>query len=294
MSIQNPRVSIQNVPVCTFKTSPCVPAPRAHVFQHSLVLRVIRRRVERTHGHVLNGQTEVLNGHTTPRQHHDNAHTHTTTHQNTPEHKTQHNTTTQHTTSHADRDRDRERERRRGQREEKTDGREKRRQKKTKQDKTGEDETRQECKEKREDETQDKNAKRRGKMKDKTKEDRRDKMKEKMKREMKRNKPFGRIIPSFFFESSESDRFFNYLHDSNSIFRVGGIKSAGVSARLRAVRRLVLVIAYRAKRCRQAFLNGSIPWASEEETALADDNDRKEAAKLGSQGWAQLRGFRGK
>ena len=25
------RVSTQNVPVCTFKTSPCVPAPRAHV-----------------------------------------------------------------------------------------------------------------------------------------------------------------------------------------------------------------------------------------------------------------------
>ena len=30
---------------------------------------------------------------------------------------------------------------------------------------------------------------------------------------------FGRIIPQFLFESSESDRFFNYLHDSNSIFR---------------------------------------------------------------------------
>ena len=28
----------------------------------------------------------------------------------------------------------------------------------------------------------------------------------------------GRIIPPFF-ESSESDRVFNYLHDSNSIFR---------------------------------------------------------------------------
>ena len=31
---ENPRVSIQNVPVCTFKTSPCVPAPRAHVETH--------------------------------------------------------------------------------------------------------------------------------------------------------------------------------------------------------------------------------------------------------------------
>ena len=33
--------------------------------------------------------------------------------------------------------------------------------------------------------------------------------------------PFERIIPTFFFESSESDRVFNYLHDSNSIFRAG-------------------------------------------------------------------------
>ena len=51
-------------------------------------------------------------------------------------------------------------------------------------------------------------------------------------------------------------------------------------------------IAYRAKRCRQASTNGSISWASEEETALTDENDREEAAKLCSQGWAQLRGFR--
>ena len=32
---------------------------------------------------------------------------------------------------------------------------------------------------------------------------------------------FGRIIPPFFFESSESDRVFNYLHDANSIFGPG-------------------------------------------------------------------------
>ena len=31
---------------------------------------------------------------------------------------------------------------------------------------------------------------------------------------------------SCFFESSESDRFFNYLHDSNSIFRAGRIRAA--------------------------------------------------------------------
>ena len=41
--------------------------------------------------------------------------------------------------------------------------------------------------------------------------------------------PFGRIIPPFFFESSESDRFYNYLHDSNSIFRAPGINSEWVS-----------------------------------------------------------------
>ena len=29
---------IQNVPVCTFKTSPCVPAPRAHVSTHVRVV----------------------------------------------------------------------------------------------------------------------------------------------------------------------------------------------------------------------------------------------------------------
>ena len=71
-------------------------------------------------------------------------------------------------------------------------------------------------------------------------------MKEKMKREMKsfffkkkvsgpsnppdelaqnvsKKIPFGRIIPPFSFESSESDRVFNFLHDSNSIFRALGI-----------------------------------------------------------------------
>ena len=41
----------------------------------------------------------------------------------------------------------------------------------------------------------------------------------------------GRIILPFFFESSESDRFFNYLPDSNSIFRARRINSESVSAR---------------------------------------------------------------
>ena len=44
--------------------------------------------------------------------------------------------------------------------------------------------------------------------------------------------PVGRIIPPFFFESSESDRVFIYLHDSNSIFRAQGINSEWVSARI--------------------------------------------------------------
>ena len=43
--------------------------------------------------------------------------------------------------------------------------------------------------------------------------------------------PVGRIIPPFF-ESSESERVFNYLHDSNSIFRERGINSEWVSARV--------------------------------------------------------------
>ena len=36
----------------------------------------------------------------------------------------------------------------------------------------------------------------------------------------------------FFVESSESDRVFFYLHDSNSIFRARGINSDWVSARI--------------------------------------------------------------
>ena len=48
-----PRVSIQNVSMCTFKTSPCVPAPRAHVFQCFNMCawcRHKRGRFEWTHG----------------------------------------------------------------------------------------------------------------------------------------------------------------------------------------------------------------------------------------------------
>ena len=138
-----------------------------------------RKRFKRTHGHVLNRHTEVLNGHTTPPQHHDSAHTplHTRT-QDT----TQHNDTT--TTPHGDRERqaDRDREKKRlGQKREDEERLEKRRQKKTKQDDTGKaetshehkrrwnrrDKTRQECKEKREGVIQDKRQERIEKMKEK-------------------------------------------------------------------------------------------------------------------------------
>ena len=46
-----------------------------------------------------------------------------------------------------------------------------------------------------------------------------------------KDSPSDELFLHFFFESSESDRVFNYLHDSNSIFRVGGINSEWVSAR---------------------------------------------------------------
>ena len=90
-----------------------------------------------------------------------------------------------------------------------------------------------------------------------------DKRRDKMKREMKetifpkmcqdpqtrqvnwpkmfRKIPVGRIIPPFFFESSESDRFFNYLHDSNSILRARGINSEWVSGGTVKLKELMLI-----------------------------------------------------
>ena len=52
----------------------------------------------------------------------------------------------------------------------------------------------------------------------------------KMFRKKKKN-PFRQIIPPFFCKSAESDRFFNYLHDSNSISRAQGIISEGFFGR---------------------------------------------------------------
>ena len=70
-SLSRPRVLILNVSVCTFKTSPCMPAPRAHVFQHVGVVRYTRGRFERTHGDVLNLHTVFSSvSHHTPHRTH--------------------------------------------------------------------------------------------------------------------------------------------------------------------------------------------------------------------------------
>ena len=101
---------MKNVTVCTFKTSPFVPAPRAHMFQHVCAgCRYTRGRFERTHGDALSGHTAP---HTTPH------------HADTPKHHTETETETETET-------DKER---------REDGRaetrqEKRRQKKTRQEK---------------------------------------------------------------------------------------------------------------------------------------------------------------
>ena len=49
-----PRVLVKNVSVCTFRTHPCVPAKRAHVFNMRAFCRYTRKRFERTHGDVFN------------------------------------------------------------------------------------------------------------------------------------------------------------------------------------------------------------------------------------------------
>ena len=72
---------MQNVTVCTFKTSPFVPAPRAHMFQHVCAwCRYTRGRFERTHGDALSGHTAP---HTTPH------------HADTPKHHTETETETE-------------------------------------------------------------------------------------------------------------------------------------------------------------------------------------------------------
>ena len=119
--IKNTCFTDENVPVCAFKTSPFVPAPRAHVFQHVCAwCWYTRGRFERTHGDVLSGHTEFRSV------------SHTNTH--TLTHTTQH-ITTQHITPQHHTEKDRDRERRQGQREK----RRRKRRDKTREEKTKED-----------------------------------------------------------------------------------------------------------------------------------------------------------
>ena len=55
--VENPRVSIQNVPVCRFETHPCVLTKRAHVEHTRAFCRYTRMRFEPTHGDVFNLHT---------------------------------------------------------------------------------------------------------------------------------------------------------------------------------------------------------------------------------------------
>ena len=111
--------------VCTLKTSPCVPAPRAHVFQHMCPwCRHTRRGFECTHGGDFEAKYVMLHVFFSVPQH-TNTHTHQTHTTTTTTHTTQHNT--QHHT---------ERERRRS----------KKTERETRQEKTREDDTRQEDK----------------------------------------------------------------------------------------------------------------------------------------------------
>ena len=90
-----PVCPLKHVPICTFKTSQCVPASRAHVFQHVFALcRYKRRRFERTCGDVFEwipGFFQRFTPYHTP---------------NTP-HRPHTKHTTQDTTPHGDRQRQR-------------------------------------------------------------------------------------------------------------------------------------------------------------------------------------------
>ena len=129
---------MKNVPVCTFKTSPFVPAPRAHMFQHVCAwCRYTRGRFERTHGDVLSGHTEFRS------VSHTNTHTHINTHNTTHHDTTHHDHTTSRPQHHTEKDRDRER--RQGQREKRRRKRREREEKteEERQDKRREDKRRQ-------------------------------------------------------------------------------------------------------------------------------------------------------
>ena len=112
-------LSMKNVSMCTFKTSPFVPAPRAHMLKHLCAwCRQTRGRFERTHGDVLSGHTGFFSvshsTHNTTTQHITTTQHNTSPQHNTTQHLTQHHTETETVT-------DREREKTGTEREEKTE-----------------------------------------------------------------------------------------------------------------------------------------------------------------------------
>ena len=85
--------------VCTFKTSPCVPAPRPHVFNMWTCCRYTRRRIGCTHGGF--SACHTTTPHTTTTHHHTPHHTPHTTPHHTTHHTTHHNH--RHSQSHSHR-----------------------------------------------------------------------------------------------------------------------------------------------------------------------------------------------
>ena len=103
-----PSVCMYKTPsVCRFKTSLCVPAPRAHVSTHVRVVLVHTGRFEHTHGDVWSGHTGFSACHHTPHTTTTNNTTTTTTH---TQHNTQHHTETERDRERRQRKRDKERE----------------------------------------------------------------------------------------------------------------------------------------------------------------------------------------
>ena len=128
------RVWIQNVPVCTFKTSPCVPAPRAHEETHVRVVLACTRTFGMDTRRRVGIHIRFFLVFFSVPQHKRTHQTHTTT---TTTHTTQHHNTQHHTETETETDRNRERQRKRN------------REGGTRQDKKREDETRKERQEKR-------------------------------------------------------------------------------------------------------------------------------------------------
>ena len=171
MTLCPPCVDSKNIPVCTFKTSPCVLTPRAHVSTHVRVVPAYtgtfwmytwRRSWSPNTGFSTFFCVPQLTH--TPNTHHDHQQHHATTMTHTTQHNTQHHTETE--TEERERETEKERQRKRDK---------KRRQEKMR-------EKREERREKRE-ERREKREERREKREERREDKRRDKMKKKMKRD---------------------------------------------------------------------------------------------------------------